>query len=52
MNMNILIESVNSDPIRFFIILLATIPTIVYLGWSIKKLTITILSNMKGGEYK
>jgi hypothetical protein len=52
MNINNLIESVNADPKRFLFIFLAIIPTIIYLGWIIKQLTTTILSNKKGGEYK
>jgi len=37
---------------RFFILMLAMIPTIVYLIWSMKNLYNTIRVNQKGGEIK
>ena len=32
--------------------MLAIIPILVYVGWTIKKLMNEIISNRKGGEYK
>jgi len=51
-HMNNILNAFYSDKESFFIFLLAIIPILLYLGWSIKNLMQTIIANTKGGEYK
>ena len=51
-HMNNILNSFYSVDESFFIFLLAIIPILLYLGWTLKNLMQTIIANMKGGEYK